>query len=129
MSGPSAIFNHPLDSVAAHMVAFAQLPPDILDQILLALPNFNTLSAALRSSKSFLECFNAHPASIVKTIAFSVVGPALPHAFRLVYCLENNDYQVGETLLDQVPLTHGACMTLKNHAETVRKLENLFSLR
>ncbi|KAJ7741266.1 hypothetical protein B0H16DRAFT_1565137 [Mycena metata] len=66
-----ALSTHPLDD-------------DILDRILTFLPDFKTLQAAILSSKSAHAVFAAHPHSIVKAVAYNLIGPALLSAIHLI---------------------------------------------
>ena len=106
-----------------------QLHPDVLDKILLSLPDFQTLSAALRTSRThFYSVFQAHPKSIVLSIAYNVVGPALPQAVRVVCQADPNLCDEDAILADRV-LDRDACEDLQLNAATVQRLEHLFSLR
>ncbi|PIL29643.1 hypothetical protein GSI_08280 [Ganoderma sinense ZZ0214-1] len=64
-------------------MSYSQLPIDVIHEILEGAPDFATLSAATRISKTHHEVFKAHPRSIVRAVAQNVVGHALHPAARL----------------------------------------------
>ncbi|EKM60840.1 uncharacterized protein PHACADRAFT_133680 [Phanerochaete carnosa HHB-10118-sp] len=111
------------------MPIFDQLPQDVLDGILLSLPDFTTLSAVLRTSKSHLyNTFQAHPKSTALSIAYNLVGPALPQAVRVVFNADPKLCDEDTILADRV-LDRDACELLQQNAAIVQRLEDLFSFR
>jgi len=66
------------------------MPPsfssDIIDYLLTSLPDSGTLLSTILVSKSFYEAFQAHPNSILTSVATNQIGPELlPCAIRLAY--------------------------------------------
>ena len=114
------------------MAFLHEMPQDILDHILLRMPDFDTLAAALRTSKQFFyNIFQIHPNSIIHAIAWNIVGPALLQATR-VACYQNTQELLDpqfESDLPQDRLTRNICATLHKNAAIIQKYENLFSLR
>ncbi|KAF5343213.1 hypothetical protein D9758_013421 [Tetrapyrgos nigripes] len=60
------------------------LDDDIIDRILQFSPSFPTLQSAILTSKAFYNVFKAHPRSLIRAVAYNIVGPALPQALRAV---------------------------------------------
>ncbi|KAJ7189283.1 hypothetical protein C8R46DRAFT_1206364 [Mycena filopes] len=58
------------------------LDDDILDQIFLFCPDFDTLNALQLTSKALRRVFLAHPISIHAAVARNLTGPAFPEALR-----------------------------------------------
>lgn len=58
------------------------LDDDIIDRILIFLPNLAALSATILSSKAFHAVFKMHPNSILRAVCYNMAGPALPQAMR-----------------------------------------------
>ncbi|THV02985.1 hypothetical protein K435DRAFT_775164 [Dendrothele bispora CBS 962.96] len=115
------------------------LNDDIVDRILTFLPSFSALRSAILTSKSFYEVFQTRPKSTIRAVSFNVVGPALPQALRMVR-YNPPDYDSEEMIYDDLPQpeledVHEAPITPKESVElikieeTVRGLEDLFSLR
>lgn len=66
------------------MVQFIDLPADVVDKILICLPDFRSLDAAIRTSKEYIyDVFRGHRQTILTAVALNLVGPSLPHAIRL----------------------------------------------
>lgn len=106
-----------------------RLPEDILDYILLSLPNFMTLSTALRTSKKhFYAVFQARQRSIVLSVAHNVVGPALPQAVRFAHYRDSELCDEDTTLVDHA-LNRGICEEIQQNAAHMQRLEDLFSFR
>ncbi|KAG0703764.1 hypothetical protein DFH29DRAFT_416855 [Suillus ampliporus] len=59
---------------------------DLVACVLTSLPDFDCLVSAILTSKSIYNVFEQHPHSIVRSVAYNLVGPALPQALRLVRC-------------------------------------------
>lgn len=111
------------------MALLHDLPQDVLDALLLRLPDFSALAAALRASRRLYDAFISHPRSIALAIAFNVVGPALPQAARLVHYTEDCKTLLDEPAVLDRPLNRHLCTTLQGGASLVANLEDLFSLR
>jgi len=66
--------------------------PDIIDCVFTSLPDFATLLSTILVSKSFHEVFQAHPTSILTSVAKTQIGPELfPCAVRLAH-FDRNEY-------------------------------------
>jgi hypothetical protein len=62
------------------------LSSDIIDCVFTSLPDIATLLSTILVSKSFHEIFQAHPSSILTSVATTQIGPALlPCAIRLAH--------------------------------------------
>lgn len=62
------------------------LSSDIIDYVFTSLPDFATLLSAILVSKSFHETYQAHPSSILTSVAETQIGPdLLPCATRLAH--------------------------------------------
>jgi len=62
------------------------LSSDIIDYLLTSLPDSGTLLSTILVSKSFYEAFQAHPNSILTSVATNQIGPELlPCAMRLAH--------------------------------------------
>jgi hypothetical protein len=107
------------------------LDTDIVDRILTFLPDFLTLQNVLTASKALYAVFQAHPNSIVRAVAYSVVGSALPQALRLVRCQDVSGTY--DTLLEEdvvsPNITSEEARKLAANATVVHALEDLFSWR
>ena len=69
-------------------------PPssDVIDCVFTSLPDFATLLSTILVSKSFHEVFQAHPSSILTSVAKTQIGPELlPCAIRLAH-FDRNKY-------------------------------------
>ncbi|KAG6831992.1 hypothetical protein H0H92_006027, partial [Tricholoma furcatifolium] len=118
------------------------LDDDILDKILLSLPDYSTLRATILASKSFYRVFKAHTQSIIRSVAYNIAGIALPHALKVIRpialsadrstshrgaqpkpCSEDD----AETAVTH--LTAQECRELTRNAEIVNTLEDHFSSR
>lgn len=64
----------------------SSLSPDVIDHLFTSLPDFATLLSAISISKSFYEVFQAHPSSILTSVATTQISPELlPCAIRLAH--------------------------------------------
>ncbi|KAJ7189243.1 hypothetical protein C8R46DRAFT_36541 [Mycena filopes] len=106
------------------------LDDDILDQIFLFCPDFDTLNALQLTAKALRRVFLAHPISIHAAVAHNLTGPAFPEALRYL-CVglvdPEDDPNSDVPLVATSPLTAGERFQLAQNATVVRKLENLFS--
>jgi hypothetical protein len=127
--GPSAsIPSH----IAYKMASLAEMPQDVLDGILLNVPDFDTLAVVLKTSKElFYTVFQTRSRSIILSVAQNVVGPSLPQALRVAYYnFDGNATTPDEaSILNQCTLNRNICDRLQQHAATVRKYEDIFSLK
>ncbi|KAK7468956.1 hypothetical protein VKT23_003455 [Stygiomarasmius scandens] len=73
------------------------LDDDVIDRILQFLPSFSTLYSAILTSKSFYQVYKAHPRSIIRAVAYNVVGPALPQALRAIRYQEHKSARGSQT--------------------------------
>lgn len=116
------------------------LDDDIIDRILIFLPNYSTLRATILSSKSFYNVFKNHPNSILRAVSYNVTGPALPEALRVLrYSAPDPDIQINPLMTppprpwresDPVsPISNEECWLLQENAAVVNALEDLFSSR
>src|ERR1700675_2863801 len=62
------------------------LDDDITHRILTCLPDFTSLQSAIVAFKSIHTVFMTHPKSIIRAVAYNVVGPTLPQALKLARC-------------------------------------------
>lgn len=109
------------------------LDDDVIHRILGFIGNFGTLRAYILSCKSVFSVFQAHPKSITRSLAYNVVGPALPHALGLARCSDTPTDTSGgpDTVIvdaDTV-IQSGEASLLERNASVVRELEDLFSFR
>jgi len=71
--------------------------PDIIDCVFTSLPDFATLFSTILVSKSFHEVFQAHPSSILTSVAKTQFGPELfPCAVRLAH-FDRDEYTASRT--------------------------------
>ncbi|KAK7045456.1 hypothetical protein VNI00_007709 [Paramarasmius palmivorus] len=119
------------------------LADDIIDRILLFLPDFATLRSTILASKSFHNVFKTHPNSILRAVAYNITGPALPQALRCIrYHVsdpddsETEDEEEMGTVTnteheteERAPIKSGETHQLVRNAKIVKDFENIFSLR
>lgn len=110
------------------------LDDDIVDRILTWLPDFYTLKSTILVSKSIHTVFEAHPKSIIRAVAYNLVGPALPQALRTTRCLFRKidgltepDYALDEEML--LPMKPEEICQIIQTTSVVESLEDLFSRR
>ncbi|KAJ7022703.1 hypothetical protein C8F04DRAFT_1137088 [Mycena alexandri] len=119
------------------MKALKTLDDDILDRILTFLPDFKTLQAAIRSSKSVHAVFTAHPHSIVKAVAYNLIGPALLSAIHLIrnippYSSFSDPYTFGEAPPEPTEIgviTPKDARELSRNAVVVNTFHDIYSFR
>ncbi|KAG0706517.1 hypothetical protein DFH29DRAFT_1066851 [Suillus ampliporus] len=109
---------------------------DVVSYILTSLPDFRCLEATILTSKSIHNVFQQHPRSIVRSVAYNLVGPALPQALRLVRCSNAQLYSkpVGELLCEDdihknSVLSNKEIMSLMAISSSIQELEGVFSRR
>ena len=114
------------------------LDDDLVDRILMFSPDFATLKSIILTAKAFHNVFQFHPKSILRAVAYNVVGPALPQALRLVrYQHQDPDASgtddptdpEGAENGDYAPIKPEETPQLIEKAKVVKGLEKLFSLR
>ncbi|KAJ7249142.1 hypothetical protein B0H12DRAFT_708466 [Mycena haematopus] len=68
------------------MRALSALPldDDIVDRIFTFCPTFGTLQSLMLVSKAFYSIYQTHPKSVTRSVAYNIVGPALPQALRVL---------------------------------------------
>ncbi|KAI0374460.1 hypothetical protein BV20DRAFT_1011510 [Pilatotrama ljubarskyi] len=119
---------------------WSTMSSDIVHEILISLPDFKTLSAAITVSKAFYDVFQIHPKSITHAVARNVVGPALPQAARLAHYVHQRSSDNDDSRVQLLPdesqfqdsqwrLDRHIAGTLEEHARAVRTLEDFYSLR
>ncbi|KAJ6566732.1 hypothetical protein B0H19DRAFT_1257920 [Mycena capillaripes] len=125
------------------------LDDDIVDRTMTFCPTFSTLQSIILVSKAFHGVFQSHPMltqwhSIMRAVAYNIVGPALPQALRVVrypYHEHQEDQSTPEeeldpdTMAEACPEEHGASVItveekrkLQENSEVIDALENIYSL-
>ncbi|KAJ7800929.1 hypothetical protein B0H14DRAFT_3885345 [Mycena olivaceomarginata] len=113
------------------------LDDDILDRIMSFCPTFGTLQATILVSKAFHRVFQAHPKSITRSVAYNIVGPALPQALRVVrypydgYTSDGDPSTMAETCPedhDPTVITAAEKTTLEENSRVIAVLEDIYSL-
>jgi hypothetical protein len=66
------------------MAVLSKLPADVLDQILVCVPDFGTLKAFTESCRAVRRAYTRHAAQIRRTVAHNVCGPDWTLALRAV---------------------------------------------
>ncbi|KAK1229845.1 hypothetical protein PQX77_007084 [Marasmius sp. AFHP31] len=114
------------------------LDDDIVDRILMFSPDFATLKNMILTAKAFHAIFQIHPKSVLRAVAYNVVGPALPQALRLVrYQIDEPDAPATEDPTDPEGAETGEYAPIKPEEtrhllaklKVVKGLEKLYSLR
>ncbi|KAF7344101.1 hypothetical protein MVEN_01699800 [Mycena venus] len=113
------------------------LDDDILDRIMTFCPTFGTLQSTILVSKAFHRVFQAHPKSINRSVAYNIVGPALPQALRVVRYPYDGYTSDGDpsTMAEVCPEDHDPSVitaeekeTLQENSRVVAVLEDIYSL-
>ncbi|KAG2126739.1 hypothetical protein BD769DRAFT_1461894 [Suillus cothurnatus] len=109
---------------------------DLVECALRFLPDFQCLLSTILTSKTIYNVFQQHPRSVVRSVAYNLVGPALPQALRFVRCQNAQLYSkpVGELLgeddIQKNPVLSNQDITsLVAISTSSRELESLFSWR
>lgn len=108
---------------------------DIIDHILTSLPDFKTLYAGLRISKSFNNVYRVHPNSILQNVANNLMGPAYPSAMKLLWSDLDLLRQHVDMLKDEQcflnlgPLKRWHIISLEKVAKIVQELQELFRMK
>ncbi|OJA17762.1 hypothetical protein AZE42_04860 [Rhizopogon vesiculosus] len=109
---------------------------DLVACVLTSLPDFHCLASAILTSRAVYNIFRQHPHSIVRAVAYNLVGPALPQALRFVRCQNAQLYSrpvdelLGDDDIENNPaFSRRDIRSLVAVSNTVQELENLFSLR
>ncbi|KAI0670185.1 hypothetical protein C8Q78DRAFT_1093730 [Trametes maxima] len=113
------------------------LPHDVIHEILIRVPDFATLAAAVRLSRAFYNVFQDHPKLITHSVLENVVGFALPQAKRLAqYDRQQPDDPRPLNLAPEAAfqgmdwvLSRETVRQMERDANIVRILENLYSMR
>lgn len=113
------------------MVSFVDLPYDILHYVLLQLPDFSTLSTAIRISKRYYNLFLENQKTVIASIKYTVAGPALVQAARLTFSMETLGQVNEANTLDSRFYTLGRpqLLVIEKNAAVIVKYERLFSQR
>ncbi|EMD41883.1 hypothetical protein CERSUDRAFT_90466 [Gelatoporia subvermispora B] len=109
----------------------SDLSGDVLDRIMVNLPDYSTLGNLLLSSKQIGDVYKRHPKSIKRAIAKNIAGPAWPTALRVAFAssldLESipgeDDIREGDIDIRM----QGKQM--QKQAQKVKALEDLYSWR
>lgn len=109
---------------------------DLVECVLRFLPDFQCLASTILTSKTMYNVFQQHPHSVVRSVAYNLVGPALPQALRFVRCQNAQLYSksvdelLGEDDIQKNPvLSREDITSLVAISTAVQELENLFSWR
>ena len=105
----------------------ANLPYDVIDRLLVVLPDFDTLAAAIKTCKHIYDTFCHHPKSTMRAVALNITGPALPDAIDLIRWQTSMVHdRDSETVLTQ--MTYEESNLLLENAATVDYLSRLYSI-
>lgn len=97
------------------MVQFTELPADVVDHLLTALPDFKTLAAFIKVSKAYIyDVFLAHKQTILTAVASTVVGPTLPQALGVAICVHPSDPDPGRTYDQSMASVQATMMSLNS---------------
>ena len=113
---------------------FEDLPVDIVDRILVFIPDFPTLRAALLTSKNYIyNVYQEHPNSIFQSVASSVSGAALRQALISTQWAKSpgamDDLPDEEAPIEILLSNNVVVSTLERNAEIVSTLEVFYSRR
>ncbi|TFK52503.1 hypothetical protein OE88DRAFT_1410086 [Heliocybe sulcata] len=111
---------------------FVSLSDDLIDCILMFLPDFSSLFSFILASKRIYDIFDRHPISILQPIIQEEIGPAFPQALRLVRVAadmrsRNPDHWPSERVVVDNPVTLREAACLARNASTIGQLEDIFS--
>lgn len=113
-----------------------QLEPDIVKCILTWIPDFESLTSVVLTSKAIYDVYRAHSALAHRGVANNLLGPALPHALRYIRCnrncLENRpvrEFLAENQLQNSYPLSNDDIRGLAKIASQIQELEDIFSWR
>lgn len=116
------------------------LPLDVLENFLCSAHNFDDLYAVILTAKAFSVIYGIHPASIMRAVAYNLVGNSLPANLRLAnwqvhkqaYILNGapvHALPADEHITDDRLITWAEAKHLSFYARYAQQLENLFSRR
>lgn len=122
---------------------FEGLPLDVLDRILITLPNWRSLRSAILSCKALYQAYQFRRDNILKTVVENEVGPTLNYLLVVVRGLRDvelggsNAYLISLRLNDRSSvywheaLTEADASEISSNkmGETVSRLEEEFTLR
>lgn len=119
-----------------HPMHSSFLNADLVECILRSLPDFQCLVSTILTSKTIYNVFQQHPRSVVRSVAYNLVGPALPQALRFVRCQNAQLYSkpvaelLGEDDIQENPVFSSEDIrSLVAISTSVQELESLFSWR
>lgn len=101
------------------------LDDDIINRIFTFLPSFQALRSLVLVSKAFHAVYSAHPSFIIRSVAYSVAGPALPQLLQFV----RYDRESSQTSAKTAPISPQEMKAIDANAQVARGLEDVFSLR
>ena len=104
----------------------SSLSPDIIYCVLTSLPDFTTLTSTILVSKSFHGVFQAHPSSILTSVATTQIGPeALSCAVRLAHFNRDEYLASRASYVQDFPserkFSHGEAPALTPHVVALAK--------
>lgn len=111
---------------------------DLVECVLVSLPDFRCLASTILTSKTIYNVFQQHPRSVVRSVAYNLVGPALPQALRLVRCQNAQLYSkpidelLGEDDIQKNPALSSEdiiSLVAISACVQIQELESLFSWR
>ncbi|KAJ7234356.1 hypothetical protein B0H12DRAFT_1076358 [Mycena haematopus] len=125
------------------------LPDDIVGRIMTFCSTFDTLQATVLVSKAFYRVFQTHPkasgicsTSITTAVAYNIVGPALPQAWRVIRYPYDEYDEYSNTPDGNSSVIAAACpenphplivpgdeQALLENGRVVAALEDIYSLR
>lgn len=114
------------------MATFTELPEDVIHDLLCALPDFGTLSAAIRLSKSHTyDVFVAHRGAILYAVARNLVGPCLPQAVKVLRWSQgrpvDKSFSTDDIIIALRSFTRKERAAIEKSCDVDSELEALFS--
>ena len=103
---------------------------DVCDQILMSLPDYQTLQATVLSSKLFHVAYKSHRAAIIQTVMARDIGPVFCFSRARYHSMTtntDNELLFAPQMLARVPMTPTEAAELIRNRETTSKFEDLFS--
>lgn len=114
---------------------FATLPPDLVYEIFVRIPDVQTLFAAICTSKSCHDIFQGYPKTILSAVIQNIVGAALAPAARLTQYRAQECDRVDDLPQERIfagpdwVMPHTMVYSLEQHAASVRVLRDFYSQR
>ncbi|KAG1821092.1 uncharacterized protein BJ212DRAFT_1337358 [Suillus subaureus] len=119
-----------------HLMYSSFANADLVECVLRFLPDFQCLASTILTSKTIYSVFQQHSRSVVHSVAYNLIGPALPQALRFVRCQNMQLYSkpvgelFGEDDIQKNPVLSNQDITsLMVIPMSVQGLESLFSWR